>query len=263
MTTDTGTGAAPVDYEPPVEEPREGEGAEMTLIEHLLELRKRVFFMSLATLGGMLVFFMPPIGFRLIEVLLHPARQTVPDFRPQAIEPMEILFTFFHVALLGGLTLAMPVIVYQALRFITPALTRAEKRWIFPLIFGGTFLFIAGLAFAYFVVLPLAMRFMLTFGSEIANPDWRLRSYVSFTVRILLVLGFVFQTPLIVMTLAKFNIVSARRMLGWWRYAVILAFIIAAIATPTIDPVTQTLVAGPIVILYFVGLGLAWLVRRE
>ncbi len=242
---------------------RDGEGAEMTLLEHLLELRRRVFWMALALVVCMAIFFIPAIGFRFIELLLEPARQSDPDFRPQYIEPMENIFVYFRTALLGGITLAMPVIVYQALRFITPALTAQERKWIFPLIFGGTFAFVAGLAFAYFLVLPLALNFLLNFGSEFAEADWRIGHYINFVTRIMLVLGVVFQTPIVVMMLAKFRVVTAKKMLSWWRYAIILAFTIAAIATPTIDPITQSLVGGPIVVLYFVGIGLAWLVTRN
>ena len=111
-------------------------------------------------------------------------------------------------------------------------------------------------------MLPFTLGFLLTFGDSFAQPDWRIGNYINFVVRILLVMGFVFETPLIVMGLAKFGVVSARKLLNWWRYAIILAFVIAAVVTPTIDPVTQALVGGPIVVLYFVGIGLAWLVRR-
>ncbi|MDA1010506.1 MAG: twin-arginine translocase subunit TatC, partial [Chloroflexi bacterium] len=104
---------------------------------------------------------------------------------------------------------------------------------------------------------------LLTFGDSFAEADWRIGNYIDFVVRILLVMGFVFETPLVVMGLAKFGVVTARQLLRWWRFAIVLAFVIAAIATPTIDPVTQTLVGGPIIVLYFVGIGLAWIVRRE
>jgi sec-independent protein translocase protein TatC len=259
MTTDT----APPEV-PELEDPEEQEeGGQMTLLEHLLELRSRVMWMSIAVLGGMLLFFMPPIGFRFMDVLLEPGRQAVPDFQLQFIEPMENVFVYFRMAFLGGITVAMPMVVYHLLRFITPALTRNEKRWIFPIVFGGTFAFVTGLAFAYFVVIPLAFGFLLSFGTEFAEPNLRIDRYMSFVVRLLLVLGIVFQTPLLILALAKFRVVTWRKLIGWWRYAVVVAFVIAAIATPTIDPVTQTLVAGPIIILYGVGIGLAWLVQRN
>jgi len=246
--------------EPPAEEQRLG--GEMSLMEHLLELRTRVMWVAIAVVVGMAFFFIPAFGFRAIEFLLTPARQSVPDFRPQFIEPMENIAVYFRVALLGGITLAMPMIVYQTLRFVTPALTPHEKKWVFPIVVGASGAFLGGLAFGFWVVLPFTLNFLLTFGDSFAEPDWRIGNYVDFVVRILLVMGFVFETPLIVMGLAKFGVLSATQMLKWWRYAIVLAFVIAAIVTPTIDPVTQTLVGGPIVILYFVGIGLAWLVRK-
>jgi sec-independent protein translocase protein TatC len=240
----------------------ERQGGEMSLMEHLLELRTRVMWIAIAVVVGMAFFFIPAFGFRAIEFLLTPARQSVPDFRPQFIEPMENIAVYFRVALLGGVTLAMPMIVYQTLRFVTPALTAHEKKWVFPIVLGASAAFLGGLAFGFWVVLPFTLNFLLTFGDSFAEPDWRIGNYVDFVVRILLVMGFVFETPLVVMGLAKFGVLSAGQMLRWWRYAIVLSFVIAAIVTPTIDPVTQTLVGGPIVILYFVGIGLAWLVKR-
>lgn len=235
----------------------------MTLMEHLMELRKRVTWVAIAVVLGMSVFFVPAIGFRVIEALLGPARQAVPDFRPQYIEPLENIVVYFRVALLGGITVAMPMIVFQVLAFVTPALTPQEKRWVFPIVAGATISFLLGLAFSFFVVLPFTLDFLLTFGESFAEADWRIGNYIDFVTRMLLVLGLVFETPLIVMGLAKFRVVTARKLLKYWRFAVVAAFLIAAIVTPTIDPVTQSLVGGPIIVLYFVGIGLAWLVRRD
>lgn len=239
------------------------EGGQMTLLEHLLELRYRITWMAASVVIGMVAFFIPQVGFTVIGWLLAPARTAVPDFRPQFIEPMENIAAFFRVALLGGVTVAMPVVVYHLLRFVTPALTRNEKKWVFPIVFAASTAFVGGIAFGYFLILPFTLKFLLTFGDSFAQADWRIGNYINFVTRILLVMGLVFETPLLVMGLAKFRIVSARQLLHWWRYAVIMAFVIAAVVTPTIDPVTQTLVGGPIVILYFVGIGLAWIVRRD
>ena len=239
------------------------EGGQMTLLEHLLELRYRITWMAVAVILGMVGFFIPQVGFTVIGWLLAPARQAVPDFRPQFIEPMENIAAFFRVALLGGLTVSMPFVVYHALRFVTPALTRNEKKWVFPIVFGASLAFLGGVAFGYFFILPFTLTFLLTFGESFAQADWRIGNYIDFVTRILLVMGLVFETPLIVMGLARFRVVHWQQLLRWWRYAVILAFVIAAIVTPTIDPITQTLVGGPICVLYFIGIGLAWLVRRR
>jgi len=234
----------------------------MTLLEHLLELRSRVFWSALAVVLGMLPFFAPPIGFWLIERLLDPAQSQNPDFRAQAITPMENIVVYFRVALMGGITIGMPVLIYQVLRFVSPALTPNEKRWVLPVVIGASLAFLGGVAFGYFVVLPAAYAFLFTFGSDIADPTPTISSYMDLTIRLILVMGFVFETPIIVMGLAKFGVVTARRLWSWKQWALVACFAISAVATPTPDPVTQTLVAAPMVVLYFVGIGLAWLVRR-
>ena len=238
-------------------------GGEMTLLEHLLELRTRVMWSAITVVIAMVVFFVPSVGFGVIGWMLAPARETIPDFRPQYIEPMENIAVSFRVALLGGVTVAMPMLVFQMLGFVAPALTKSEKRWLFPIVFMATVAFMGGLAFGYWIVLPVTLGFLLSFGNDVAQADWRIGNYIGFVTRILLVMGFVFETPLLVMGLAKAGVVTARKLLKWWRLAIVAAFLVAAVVTPTIDPITQSLVGGPIVILYFVGIGLAWLVRRE
>ncbi len=235
----------------------------MTLLEHMFELRSRVMWMGIAVILGMIVFVPPPIGIRAIEFLQVPAEARNPDIRFQAITPLENVVNYFRVVLLGGISLGMPVIVYQTMRFVTPALTPQEKRWLIPVVIGASLSFVGGLAFAYWVVLPAAYGFLFSFGSDFADPVPTISSYIDLTTRLLLVMGIVFETPIVVMGLAKLGVVSARQLWGWWRYAIVICFVFAAIATPTPDPVTQSLVGGPMVILYFVGIGLAWLVRRD
>ncbi len=254
MATTTEPGPTP---DAPAPEPP---GGEMTLLDHLLELRSRVTWMAGAVVLGMVVFFIPPVGFAAIEFLLAPAREN-PDFEAQAITPLENLVTYFRVALMGGVALGMPMLVFQTLRFITPALTPQEQRWTYPLVVAATLSFFGGMAFAYWVVLPPAYAFLFDFGSSFAKPTPTITSYMDLTIRLIGILGFVFELPIFIMGLARMRVVHWRRLLGWWRHAIIGAFIVSAIATPTIDPVTQSLVAGPMVVLYFIGIGLAWLVR--
>jgi sec-independent protein translocase protein TatC len=260
MATEAPPGAPPAAPEP---EPQPEAGGTMTLLEHLLELRTRVMWMGLSVIIGMIIFIPPPIGFEVLEFLKAPAERNNQDFSPQAITPLENIVTYFRVVLLGGITLAMPVIVYQVMRFVTPALTPQEKRWLIPVVVGASLSFVAGLAFGYLVVLPAAYGFLFSFGREIAVIQPTISSYIDLTTRLLLVMGIVFETPIVVMGLAKLGVVSARQLWGWWRYAIVVCFVFAAIATPTPDPVTQSLVGGPMVALYFVGIGLAWFVRRD
>ena len=239
------------------------EGGEMTLLDHLFELRTRVTWSAVAVVVGMIPFMYFPIGYWVIEFLEEPALAQNPDFVAQAITPMENIFTYFRVMLLGGVAIGMPMLIYQVLRFVTPALTPQEKRWVIPIVLGTSLSFFLGLTFGYLVVLPAAYAFLFNFGTEFAPVTPTISSYMDLTIRLLLVMGFVFETPILIMGLAKFGLVSSKKLLGWWRWAIVGSFAIAAVATPTPDPITQTLVGGPLFILYLVGIGLAWLVRRD
>ncbi|TMC00539.1 MAG: twin-arginine translocase subunit TatC [Chloroflexi bacterium] len=241
--------------------PEENERGEkyLTLFEHLQELRYRLMVSSVAVVLGLAV--SAYFGKDLIDFLKQPAEDRSENFRLQFIEPFELFVTYFKVALLGGLILAMPVIVYQALRFVSPGLNPGERRWVYGTTAGAMALFLSGVAFAYYVALPPALDFLLNFGDDLAQPNIRVGSYIDFVTRLLFWTGVAFETPIIVMFLARFGIVSARQLLHWWRPAIVGAFIIAAIVTPTIDPVTQSLVAGPIIVLYFAGIVLAVLVQ--
>ena len=251
--------ATTTDESPPAGAPEPLNAGEMTLLGHLRELRTRVTWMAGAVMAGMAVFFVPPIGFAAIEFLLEPAQSDT--FEAQAITPLENLVTYFRVALMGGIVLGMPMLIYQSLRFMTPALTPQEKRWIYPIVVGASFSFVLGMAFAYYLVLPAAYGFLFTFGSSFATPSPTISSYMDLTIRLIVLLGLVFELPILIMGLAKLRVVHWRKLLGWWRIAIIGSFVVSAIATPTIDPVTQSLVAGPMIVLYGVGIVLAWIVR--
>jgi sec-independent protein translocase protein TatC len=234
----------------------------MTVLEHLEELRFRLFISGIfVVIGlGVSVFF----GQDIIDFLKKPAEEALkPEpFEAQFIEPFELFVTYFRVSLLSGLILGMPMIVYQGLRFVSPGLNPKERRWLYATVFGATVLFLSGVAFAYYVALPPALDFLLGFGGgDLAKPELRIGSYVDFVTRLLFWTGVSFQTPLIVMYLSRFGIVSAGQLLRWWRFAIVAAFVVAAIVTHNIDPVTQSLVAGPIIVLYFLGIVLAVFVR--
>jgi sec-independent protein translocase protein TatC len=236
-----------------------GEGKVLTILEHLQELRRRLIIASAALLIGILVSAVFTQQF--LHWLIAPAKDKVEDLSIIYTEPLEYWATYFRVALVAGVALAMPVIVYEILAFVGPGLTRQERRWVYPIVVGATLSFLGGAAFAYYVELPPALRFLLGFSGDVAEPFIRVGSYVNFVTRLMLVTGLVFEMPLLVMGLAKLGVVTSRRLLGWWRYALVLAFVVAAIVTPSIDPVTQSLVAGPIIVLYFAGIVLAKLVE--
>ena len=235
------------------------EGKVLTILEHLQELRRRLIVASAALLLGVAVSAVFTQQF--LHWLTAPAKDQVQDLTIIYTEPLEYWGTYFRVALVAGVAVAMPVIVYEILAFVGPGLTRKERRWVYPLVLGATLAFLGGAAFAYYVELPPALRFLLGFSGDVAEPNIKIGSYVNFVTRLMMVTGLVFEMPLLVMGLAKLGVVSSRRLLGWWRYALVLAFVVAAVVTPSIDPVTQSLVAGPIIVLYFVGIILAKLVE--
>lgn len=248
--------------EPPAEAPEERAGERyMSVLEHLEELRFRLFISAVFVIIGLGVSFY--FGGDIIEFLKEPAEaRGGSELDLQFIEPFELFVTYFRVSLLGGLIVGMPMMVYQGLRFVSPGLNPNERRWLYATVFGTFVLFLGGVAFAYYIALPPALDFLLDFGGgEIAKADIRVSSYVDFVTRLLFWTGVAFETPLVVMYLSRFGIVSAGQLLRWWRFAVVAAFVVAAIVTPTIDPVTQSLVAGPIIVLYFLGIVLAVLVR--
>jgi sec-independent protein translocase protein TatC len=243
----------------PDSEPEE-ESSGLTIFEHIEELRNRLMICVGALIVGIALSAYPLTGWA-IDFLRAPAEARVDNFVLVFLDPLEGWTTYFRVTLLLGLTIAMPVIVYQLLAFVGPGLTKEERRWLYPIVFGASVMFIAGCAFAYYVELPPALGFLLNPPDNIGEPTIRAGKYYDFVTRLLLVTGLVFQLPLIVMGMAKLGVVTSGKLLGWWRQAIIIAFVVAAIVTPSIDPITQALVAGPIVVLYFAGIVLAKLVE--
>jgi sec-independent protein translocase protein TatC len=197
-----------------------------------------------------------------IELLKKPAESKIENFDLVFTDPLEFWSTFFQVSLLIGLVFAMPVFVYQILGFVTPGLTRQEKKWTYFIVIFASFAFIGGCAFAYFVEMPPALSFLLKPPGDLATPLISVKKYIGFATKLMLVTGIVFQTPLFVMAFAKVGLVNSRKLLSWWRFAIVGAFIISAIVTPSIDPVTQSLVAVPMIVLYFVGIVMAKFVEN-
>jgi len=244
----------------PEERPSAAGGKYMTILEHLQELRRRLLVAGLAVVlsTGASFYFTKQI----LEFLKQPAEERSSDFILIFTEPTEKLVAYFQVALLVGLAGAMPVIIYEALMFVAPALTRQEKRWVYAVVLGATLAFAVGMAFAYYVALPPALGFLLNFGGgEVAKPQIKIGSYVDFVTRLLLWTGVVFETPLVIMGVARFGVITSRQLVHLWRYAIIGAFVVAAIVTPSVDPVTQSLVAGPLIALYVLGIVLARIVE--
>ena len=238
-------------------------GSELPLRQHLEELRKRL------TISVLVVVVTTIVGFvfykQIIELLLRPA-----DLDAAAggeaglvfIEITEMLAVSLKVSLISGIVLAFPIILYQIILFVAPALTPKERRYLFSFTPGVLLAFAAGVFFAYFVLIPPAVNFLLNWGSDLATPLIRIGNYVNVMLMLLFWMGVVFETPVVMFLLAKLGVVSAREFAKWRRHWIVVAFILGAFITPTFDPINQSLVAGPLIILYEVGILLARLAGR-
>jgi sec-independent protein translocase protein TatC len=227
----------------------------MSFWDHLEEFRRRLFMAVLALVVTTVASLFFTNNFINLLALPIGGLNTL-----QSIEVTENIAVYMRVALLSGIIIAMPIILYEILAFVLPGLKPNEKRWLFVVIAAGSLLFLAGVAFTYFVMLPPSIQLLIKFIAVETKP--RLSSYIDFITNFMFWIGVGFQTPLIVFALAKFNIISARTLLKQWRYAIVVIAIIAAVITPTVDPVNMALFMLPLIALYFLSAFLAFLARK-
>jgi len=224
------------------------------LAPHFNELRSRLLKSLIALIVCVLVSFV--FTEQIINILVEPigGLQNL-----QSIEVTETISVFMKVALLAGFILALPVIAYQIVAFIVPGLEPREKRWLFLSIPFIVILFLGGVAFTYFVMLRAAIPFLVEFMGVKTIP--RLSNYMGFVTNLMFWIGVCFEAPLVVMILAKMKIVNARMLIKGWRVAIVLSAGLAAVITPTTDPVNMGLLMAPLMALYLLSILLAFLVR--
>ena len=233
---------------------------ELSLVQHLGELRTRLMVASLAVLittGISFAFATNMIRLLLIPVDCSFIPTFVCDATPTkliALSPTENFTTYMRVALFTGIALAMPVILYEIYAYIDPALLPKERRFIRFLGLPIILLFLLGMAFCYFVLLPNAIKFLISFGSDVIQNQLRASDYLSFVTTFILGLGIVFETPVVIYALVRVRVVRRSWLAKQRRYVFLIVFIAAAIITPTPDPFNQTLVAIPMYLLWELGL---------
>lgn len=226
---------------------------EMTLQEHLEELRTRMLYSSVAILIALVAGL--ALSFPVLDLIAEQAN--VPESGIQVINPTEGFVTFFKIAIYIAVALAMPILVYQLLAFIAPGLTRSERTYVFRAIPFVAISFASGLAFAFFVVIPRALGYLEGFGSGTFGWDPRAEDLISFYLRLMLGVGILFELPPFMFVLAKIGIVDHKRLGSIRKFAFVASMIAAAIITPTPDPFNMMLVAVPTYILYELGVLLA------
>jgi sec-independent protein translocase protein TatC len=245
-----GSGTSPF-LEP--EEPAEGR---MTFLEHLDELRKRITH----AVGALFVGFLIALGFinQVVAFVYQRLTTDIPGGHLIYTEPSEAFILMIKIAALCGVLIASPYIMWQVWLFIAPGLYAKEKKLAIPFVIASSSLFVGGAAFAHYVVFPAAWKFFAGFSNEFITFTPRMEPVFGLYVKLLLGMGLVFQMPVLMFVLARLGIVSAGFLAKNFKYATLLIFIVAAVITPDSSPVSQVLVAGPMVGLYIIGIGVAW-----
>lgn len=229
---------------------------EMSLFDHLEELRQRIFYSLIAIAVCVIGCFtqIKPI----VQLLEVPAQ----GVKFLQLAPGEYFFVSMKVAGYTGLVLSAPFILYQIVAFVLPGLTRREKRFLAPVVLGSSVLFLAGLAFAYALLIPAALNFFISYGAEVVEQAWSIDRYFEFVLLLMFSTGLAFQIPVIQALLGFLGIVSSKTMLSGWKYVLLGAAILGAVITPSTDPLTQSLLGGAVLGLYFGGIGIVKLLGK-
>jgi sec-independent protein translocase protein TatC len=229
---------------------------EMSLFDHLEELRQRIFYALIAIVVGIIGCF--AFVKQIVQLLEVPAQ----GVKFLQLAPGEYFFVSIKVAAYSGLLVASPFVLYQIIQFVLPGLTLRERQFIGPIVLGSTLLFGAGLAFSYIALIPAALNFFISYGEDVVEQLWSIDRYFEFVLLLLFSVGLAFQIPVIQFLLGFLGIVSSKQMLAGWRFVVIGAAVLGAVLTPSTDPLTQSLLAGAVLGLYFGGAGMVMLSGR-
>lgn len=222
---------------------------------HLEELRNRLIK------GFVAVVVATSFSFIFADQIFRLLQSRAGNISLIYIEMTEMVETYFQVAIISGVVLALPFVMYQFVMFIRPGLTDKERNWLYVMLPSILLCFAAGVLFGFFVLIPPAAEFLISFGADIATPQIRVGNYISLMMRLLFAIGLCFETPLLMFFLAKIHILRAELLAKYRKVAFVAAFIIGAVITPTFDPVNQALVAIPLYILYEAGILLARVAR--
>jgi len=230
----------------------------MPFTQHLVELRSRLIVSAVAIFIGFLICY--AFKEKLFEILMMPWIKALPqghDARLIYTAPHEAFFTYLKVSLIGGVGIAVPVIIFEMWRFIVPGLYENEKRYILPVVFFSSFFFIGGALFGYFFVFPVGFQFFTSFANDFITPMISTKEFLSFTTHLLFGFGFVFELPIFIFFLARLGLVSGAFLRRQRKYSIVIIFIVAAMLTPGPDVFSQLLMAGPLLVLYELSVWIA------
>ena len=246
----------------PDDDPEGEAGGKMSFLEHLDELRKRIVrsLIALCVGVGIAAFFIEDIyAFVMLPLrqMLRPGETMIYTY------PTEAFMLYIRIALIAGLFIAAPLIFWQVWLFVAPALYAKERRYAIPFVLLSSIGVVSGAAFSHYVAFPLMWRFFASFSNELVSFMPRIEDAFSVYMRMLLGMAVVFQMPALVFFMARVGAVTARWMIRQFKYAVLVIVIIAAVITPSADIASQLIVAGPMVVLYVLSIGIAWLFGKK
>jgi sec-independent protein translocase protein TatC len=229
---------------------------ELPFSEHMEELRQRVFLLFGIILALTCLAFIEVKD--LVKILELPI-QNVKFFQ---ISPGEYFISTIKISFYTGLLFSSPFVIMQLILFLLPGLTKNETKVILPLLLSSLVLFGLGLAFSYYTLIPAALNFFLNYSEEVIEPFWSFDQYFEFILVLFYSTGLAFQIPILQILIGLLNIVSAKQMLSAWRYIILMSTILGAVLTPSTDPLTQLLLSLAILLLYFSGLGILFLINN-
>jgi sec-independent protein translocase protein TatC len=229
---------------------------EMALSEHIEEFSQRTIFCLFTLITFTLACFVDIKD--IVKIFQAPAL----GIKFLQFAPGEFFFASVKIALFCGILWSSPLILYQIFLYVLPGMTKKERDVLLPMTLGSGLLFGVGLLFAYFFLVPAALRFFISYGSEVVEPFWSFDQYFDFIAVLIFTTGLAFQVPVVQVVLGLLGVVSGKTMLSIWKYVVVLSTIIAAIITPSTDPITQLLLTTALLALYFSGSGIVLLLNR-
>ena len=238
----------------------EDTASEMTFLEHLEELRWRIIYSALGIVAGAIICWIF-IDFLVDAILLKPAKDSGAIL--QNLRPFGQLFLYMQIAIIGGGIVSIPNIFYQLWKFIAPALKKNERKYILSIVIFSSVCFLLGIAFAYFIMLPLTMKFAAQFGTKDIVNQFAIDEYMSIIISVMLAAGLIFELPMISLFLSKLGILTPKVMRKFRKHAIVVIMIAAAILTPGTDPVSQIILAVPLVLLYEISIFISKLSTKK
>lgn len=239
----------------------EDELPRMSFLEHLEDLRKRLFVSAFAIAVGFLVCWWK--SKEIFQWLSRPVLSALPPGTKLAYTQLtEPFMLYINIALIAGIFVASPVILHQIWLFIAPGLYRHERKWVWPFVILSVIFFVGGGYFGYAVGFPMVAKFLVATGEDFM-PVLKIDDYLDITSKLLLGMGLVFETPILIFFLARMGVVTEKWLLAKFRYAVLIIFIISALITPTPDIPTQCAFALPMCALYLLGVAMAWVFKKK